>query len=155
MVMRTYNLKPLKALEGLSKEEAFNGYEESFDWALPQPWLDKFAEWCELSDANCIKEVTYRTILSTTVWSYKKERDVFGRPTTCCREVAQAYLDFEVENLGRRSVIEICLSFHDWKMYVYNNSYRIQCPKNGISLPITSTEASYAQDILNAMVEEV
>ena len=55
----------------------------SFDYSLPQYWLDgitKFAIGTGRLDVN------YDLILSTTVWHYENGH---GRPLTCCKEVAE------------------------------------------------------------------
>jgi len=59
----------------------------TWDYALPQNWLDKF---CERTGLN------YHLVLSTTVWEYP-EGSIFGRPNSCCQEVQDA-IDAEVAN---------------------------------------------------------
>ena len=61
--------------------------DKSFDFALPQEWLNEFAAWCQV---NGRKEVTYDLIRSTTVWSYVNDKFA-GRPLFKCKEVYFAY----------------------------------------------------------------
>lgn len=79
--MRTHNPQTLSRLDEarMSKAQAFEGLDETFDAALPQGWLDQFVERTGLD---------YYVVLSTTVWSYG--RTLLGEPVTCCCEVAQA-----------------------------------------------------------------
>lgn len=84
--MNLHNEMTIRQLveSNVSKDKSFKGLDCTFDWALPQGWLDAFAEWCK---AN-VPEVTYDIIRGSTVWAY---RDGFGKPTTCCTEVFDAY----------------------------------------------------------------
>lgn len=80
---------------GISKAEAFKTLNEqedvSFDYALPQPWLDAFAKWCETH----YPDISYHLILSTTVATYHKSQlgEVF---CTRCSEVYGAYYAFRI-----------------------------------------------------------
>lgn len=72
----------LKALN-VSKGECFGLLEGSFDYALPQGWLNEFADRCAANPSKA-RGVDYQVILSTTVWHMDHG------PVTCCREVAYA-----------------------------------------------------------------
>ncbi len=80
--------KQLEALH-LSKEECFANLEGSFDYAVPQQWLDKFANWCR-DNAMTPRGTTYDLIRSTTVWVYPE-----SEPMTCCAEVYYAYQRYQ------------------------------------------------------------
>ena len=67
--------------EGLTKEEAFKEL-TTFDYALPQDWLDNFVEKSGLN---------YDLVLSTTVWCY--DNSLFGQPATCSIEVYEKLLE--------------------------------------------------------------
>ena len=82
-----FNSKPLKQIKGQSKGETFDQCPFTFDYALPQQWLDEFADWC--SD-NGLENITYHLILGTTVWGYPETHRTFGCPVTCCCEVLEA-----------------------------------------------------------------
>ena len=89
----------LQAL-GINKGDAFcNLIDGSFDYALPQPWLDTFAAWCRGNTWHI--NVTYDLILSTTVWHYPAYPNTGGcyskavGPVTCCEEVYMAYKEYE------------------------------------------------------------
>jgi len=83
--MLTYNAWDLEDLSG-TKESCFNGYDESFDYSLPQDWLNQFSDWCK----KYRPKVTYQIILSTVVWAYP-EGSCMGQPVTCCHQVAEAF----------------------------------------------------------------
>lgn len=93
-------LNQLQALS-ISKGEAFANYPHTFDYAVPQPWLNDFAEWCKLNTLNLVGGLGlnwYNLILSTTVWGYEKNDNHCLRwvgPVTCCKEVYQAYRKYE------------------------------------------------------------
>jgi hypothetical protein len=78
--MRSYNARTVAELQDarVSKLDAFDGFEETFDCALPQAWLDAFVEKSKLD---------YHLVWSTTVWSYG-QATVWGEPVTCCADVA-------------------------------------------------------------------
>ena len=84
--MKAYCPQPFANLWqlNLSKLDYFKKYDESFDSALPQQWLDAFAD-----HSN---DITYHQIVSTTVWAY--ESDYTG-PVTCCTEVLEAFQRWE------------------------------------------------------------
>ena len=84
-------INQLQALE-MGKGDSFANLEGgSFDWALPQDWLNDFANWCKTS--RLCKDVTYDMIRSTTVWHYPASGN--SEPVTCCREVYLAYTQYE------------------------------------------------------------
>lgn len=62
--------------EHLSDKQNFPGL--SFDYALPQNWLDQFCKKFNLE---------YYLVLGTTVWVYYKGQE---GPVSCCREVQEA-----------------------------------------------------------------
>ena len=66
-----------------SKQEAFDGLADCFDYALPQGWLDSFSEWCKFHRPS----VSYDMIRSCTVWGHGRERG----PITCCSDVLDAW----------------------------------------------------------------
>ena len=74
-------LEQLKSLD-MTKGEAFANYDGTFDFALPQDWLNDFASHCG--------NITYDNIISTTVWAYPDGMPC-GQPMTCCKEVYLAY----------------------------------------------------------------
>ena len=65
----------------ISKSEIFKDMNISFDYTLPQGWLNRIAQ---LPGAP-----SYDAILSTTVWAYPPGL-FFGIPITACIEVQQA-----------------------------------------------------------------
>ncbi len=65
----------------VSKGDIFEGLEVTFDYALPQGWLDSLAD--------RPYSPSYNVILSTTVWAYPPGF-FSGIPVTCCIEVQQA-----------------------------------------------------------------
>ncbi len=97
-MMRTFNPQPAEVLCRMrrSKAEHFSHLSFQHDYALPQGWLNGFAEWCR---DNGYDEVSYDLIRSTTVWGYAPEFGSCGRPVTCCTEVERAY------NAMERSVL--------------------------------------------------
>lgn len=70
-----------------SKGDLFADLCETFDYALPQRWLNDMTDFCE-AEGN---EVTYDMIRSTTVWVYGKTET---GPRSCCTEVANAIIAF-------------------------------------------------------------
>ena len=68
----------------VSKDDIFKELSITFDYALPQDWVDRLA---------MLSPVTYRMILSTTVWGYPPG-NIMGIPITCCIEVQQAINKF-------------------------------------------------------------
>ena len=70
-----------------SKGELFADCVQTFDYALPQRWLQDFADWCE-SEGN---GVDYHMIRATTVWVYAK---FDSYPMSVCTEVANAITGF-------------------------------------------------------------
>ena len=73
----------MEVLESLNvtKEQLFKEMTITFDYALPQDWLNALAS---LPGAP-----SYNTIISTTVWAYPPGLFA-GIPVTCCIEVQQA-----------------------------------------------------------------
>ena len=65
----------------ISKSEIFKDMNISFDYTLPQGWLNRIAR---LPGAP-----SYDVILSTTVWAYPPGQ-FMGIPITACIEVQQA-----------------------------------------------------------------
>jgi hypothetical protein len=51
--------------------------DSSFDFALPQDWLDEVVQWCRF---NGYRGYSYRDILYGFVWMYDEKAKVFGRP---------------------------------------------------------------------------
>ena len=79
--MKQYTHEELNQMR-ISKGELFASVESTFDYALPQTWLDAFAVFCKVNHPL----VTYDLIQSTTVWLYGN--DTFaGRPLTVCSDV--------------------------------------------------------------------
>lgn len=87
-MLKTYSLQELNELR-LSKGELFSQFKETFDYALPQTWLDNVSAWCKANSPI----ITYDLIRSTTVWSYGKG-DLLGGPVTVCNEVHDALVAF-------------------------------------------------------------
>ena len=86
--MKVYRSKIVRELESnpISKGEMFNNFPATYDYAVPQNWLDAFAEFCK----EKYPKVTYHLILSSTVWVYGYENKYTG-PVTCCCEVKIAF----------------------------------------------------------------
>ncbi len=87
--MRLYTIAELNSLRK-TKKELFAQLADSFDYAVPQDWLDAFASWCQENRP----EVTYDLIRSATVWSYAHGNNHFGFPVTISQEVKDAYLAY-------------------------------------------------------------
>lgn len=83
----TYTINRLAEMR-VTKAELFEQHVRPFDFALPQEWLNAFANWCKTQAPN----LTYRLITSTTVWSYAVSST--GIPLSACREVAEALRDY-------------------------------------------------------------
>ena len=73
-------LETLQSMK-VSKESIFKDMSITFDFALPQTWLDSLAD--------TPRAPNYQTILSTTVWAYPPG-SVMGMPITACIEVQTA-----------------------------------------------------------------
>lgn len=73
----------------VSKGELFQDCKFTFDYALPQDWLNDFAEWCNKYHPI----ITYHLIASTTVWAYPKGL-FYGLPVSVCSEVHNAYVTY-------------------------------------------------------------
>jgi len=87
------NIAQLKALV-ISKQECFANLGKTFDYALPQDWLNDFSDWCKCHPMRSFV-VTYDAISSTTVWIYPE-----SMPATCCSEVYYTYCRY-VEDLRK------------------------------------------------------
>jgi hypothetical protein len=83
--MKTYCPQSIKQLQLLhcSKSEYFVNAPFTFDYALPQDWLNEFANYAEHHG------VSYDDIRSTTVWAYNWNG--YSGPVTICSEVARIY----------------------------------------------------------------
>lgn len=71
----------------MSKEEMFKNGNFSFDYSLPQDWLNEFSDWCKKFKS----ELTYDIILSTTIWAFTPT-NFYGFPVFGCLEVYEEYL---------------------------------------------------------------
>ena len=91
--MRIHEAKSADQLKSLrlSKEESFAGLDDTFDYAMPQNWLNGFADFCIDRDSV----VSYDLIRSTTVWAYPATGSgVQVGPVTCCKEVYSAHKEW-------------------------------------------------------------
>lgn len=63
---------------------------ETFDYALPQQWLDNFVDgpFMKIQFPRMSREEIYSLVLSTTVWIYPKGSS-FGGPISGCSEIAR------------------------------------------------------------------
>ena len=157
-MMRTHNLMTLAQLseKPRSKQEVFEGLEGSFDYAMPQGWLNGFSDWCK---THC-PEVTYDLIRSTTVWHYKPERDSMGRPCTCSLEVARAYLEMERVELGDSDVIYIYVNFMGWKLafrkfHVHGTVWFLESDDPRLSFQLTKEQANEALSVIHESSAQV
>ena len=64
----------------VTKEHIFKGLEFTFDYALPQTWLNMLVNQTGID---------YNVVISTTVWGYPP-KFLMGIPITACVEVQQA-----------------------------------------------------------------
>jgi len=71
-----------------SKGDLFKGMEVTFDYALPQTWLDTFSKWCVDHLPSSYGEINYNLIRSTSVMAYPK--DDYARVVSACTEVHEA-----------------------------------------------------------------
>ena len=87
-------IKQLESL-GINKGECFDNYDcDNFDYALPQDWLNDFANWCRDNRMLCgDTSLTYDLIRSTIIWIYPE-----NEPCTCCHEVYLAFQKYESSN---------------------------------------------------------
>lgn len=83
-MLKQYSIEELNTIKR-TKKELFEQFADSFDWSVPQDWLDDFSAWCIVNYPN----VTYDLIRSTTVWSYAQGNH-FGYPVTVSKEVDTA-----------------------------------------------------------------
>ena len=88
--MKVYTLKELKE-SGISKRELTKDIKFTFDYAVPQPWLDDFSEWCKLNHP----ELNYHTILFSVVWGYPEKLRFCGLPIFFCKEVLNAHREYQ------------------------------------------------------------
>lgn len=77
---------PFAELEGMTKEQIAKKYMPkeaafSFDYALPQQWLD------ELSNFAKDSGYTYHQILGTTYMIYGLGLSIYGAPWSACKEI--------------------------------------------------------------------
>lgn len=83
----------------ISKGKLFEELKGTFDYTLPQWWLDKFAKYCiEQAEENEYDIlVTYDLIASSTVWYYPPSGRLqfSGMPVFGCIEVETAYRKYE------------------------------------------------------------
>ena len=72
----TYTIEQLEKMN-VSKGDLFKDFfkVKTFDYALPQNWLDNFVNWSSLP---------YHLVLSTTVWIYPE-----NKPMSICTEVQE------------------------------------------------------------------
>lgn len=78
--MKTYTINQIESMH-LTKEDLFKDLTCTFDYALPQNWLDHF---CAVNF-----HLPYPLVLSTTVWVYPE-----NKPLSACLEVQQAILQW-------------------------------------------------------------
>ena len=82
--MNTISIQTLESMS-VSKRDLFASVKSTFDYALPQDWLNDFSKHCK----DCNPDITYDLIASTTVWIYDL---CFGRPLFACTDVKKAYI---------------------------------------------------------------
>lgn len=165
-MIRTYNHGPsgyttAKELLNTSytKGKLFQGADKegSFDYALPQGWLDDFANWCGVNAPH----VTYHLIMSTTVWLYPKN-GTHG-PMTACREVGNAYVTYltkggygdQDRSAAVHDFIYCAIIQDDWSVVHSHGNYRMQSPCGFLRLLITDEEAEYAKQVILAYNQEL
>ena len=85
--MRRFNDLTIPELQDMriSKGELFFDLKGSFDYALPQEWLERFSDWCSIN----FVDVTYDLIRGTTVTAYSDSG--YCEFVTRCTEVFDAY----------------------------------------------------------------
>ena len=96
--MRIHEVKSAAELKSLrlSKDEAFAGLSDTFDYAMPQNWLNEFADFCIDRDSV----VSYDLIRSTTVWAYPAiGSGLQSGPVTCCEEVYSAHKEWLADSV--------------------------------------------------------
>lgn len=79
-MIKQFSINTLYSMN-VTKEDLFKGLGFTFDYALPQPWLDELVARPGAP--------SYRTVLSTTVWAYPPGL-FMGKPLTVCTEVQSA-----------------------------------------------------------------
>jgi len=72
-----------------NKRDLFVDIDYTFDWAVPQNWLDSFADWAKVYTKGFI---TYHLILSSVVWGYPGNNP-FGMPIFGCIEIERLYFN--------------------------------------------------------------
>jgi hypothetical protein len=92
MFYKAYSLEKLRSMN-ISKRDLVSimGIEsETFDYALPQQWLDNFVDnLCEISFFEDMERgEIYSLVLSTTFWIYPKSLS-FGGAISGCMEIAE------------------------------------------------------------------
>ena len=97
--MKTHNVQSLQYWNEnpTSGEAIFKDLPGSFDYALPQPWLDAFAK--SVGPDTPLGDEPYYAIMTTTVWSYDGGSHS-GQPVTCCEEVAAAFAAYTGEEIA-------------------------------------------------------
>ena len=90
-MFKTISLETLESMH-VTKGELFKGVKCTFDYALPQDWLDDFSTFCKSTGDI----VTYDLIRSTTVWAYPKngKYSLYGLPLIACTEVYNQYINY-------------------------------------------------------------
>lgn len=114
--MQAFNPKTIDELiaAAVTKGDVFKDLGMTYDYAVPQPWLDAFADWCKYCPMTNITRVTYSLILSTTVWVYPPIGKGQCGPMTCCSEVLwawNAYMRDEALELSGQGSEMLCPSF--------------------------------------------
>jgi len=99
--MKTITLETLESMQ-VSKGKLFESVKDTFDYSLPQDWLNDFSQYCNLHQSIKSIENAYHIILSTTVWVYPKN-NYFGKPLFACTEVKKAYIDMQFYNAYHNS----------------------------------------------------
>lgn len=87
-MIKQYSRSDLNSFE-ITKGDIFEYCNFSFDYNVPQDWLNEFSDWCKVYQP----EITYDLILSTTVWAFPKGNH-FGNPIFGCVEVMWAYISY-------------------------------------------------------------
>lgn len=76
-----YTISELTALQW-TKGRLFENAPNCCDYALPQEWLTRFADWVNGKNIG----ITYHLILATTLWDCDVNRPVFA-----CTEIIEVY----------------------------------------------------------------
>lgn len=86
-MIKQYSISDLNSLE-ITKNDIFEFCDFTFDYALPQIWLNSFSNWCK----KYHEEITYDLIASTTIFA--KSKDGVWNPIFGCTEVMWVYLEY-------------------------------------------------------------